>query len=464
LTDTVDDPRRWRVLCVVSLSQFMTSLMTNAIFIAITPISSAFGRNVDDGQWLLLAYLLALTSFLGLFGRLGDIFGHKHMLVLGFAIMGAFDFASFFAHDFWLLVAFRFVDGIGAAFLQATSSAIITETFPARERGMALGINGAAVAVGWTIGPLIGGTIATFLGWRYIFLISTPIAIFGFAAAILVLRQGAHRAERLDIPGAACSAVSLFALALALSRAHVWGYTSPATLGALVLALLAGIAFIAIEQRVAEPILDLRMFDNRVFAFSALAAVLYFTSLNGILFILPIELQTVVGMTGFNAGLALVPLAGAIILISPFAGWLCDRINPRYLASGGIAVVACGALLLSAIDRSAGVVDIAVRVVIVGIGVGFFNQPNNYAIMTNAPRNRLGTAGAILATARAAGGLLGAALAGAVYFWRASQLGPQGIGSTAPASAVFVGVAALCVAAGIVSYSRGRTGKAAPAT
>lgn len=460
----IDDVRRWRVLCVVSLSQFMTSLMTNAIIIAITPISRAFGRNVDDGQWLLLAYLLALTSFLGLFGRLGDIFGHKRMFVLGFAIMGCADFACFFAHDFWLLVAFRFVEGIGAALLQATSSAVITETFPARERGMALGINGAAVAVGWTLGPMIGGAVATFLGWRYIFLMSAPFAIFGFVASILVLRRSAHRAERLDAPGAVCSAVSLFALCLALSRAHVWGYTSAATLGALVIAVLAGIAFIAIERRVAEPILDLRMFDNRVFAFSLLAAVLYFTSLNGILFILPIELQTVGGMSGFDAGLALMPLAAAIVFISPFAGSLSDRVSPRYLASGGIAIVAVGALLLTAIDRSASVFDIALRVVVVGIGVGFFNQPNNNAIMSNAARNRLGTAGAILATARATGGLIGAALAGAIYFLRAAQLGPQGAGSTAPASAVFIGVAALCVVAGIVSYSRGRTENAVRAT
>jgi len=174
-----------------------------------------------------------------------------------------------------------------------------------------------------------------------------------------------------------------------------------------------------------------------------------------VLFILPIELQTVLGMTGFSAGLALMPLAAVITFISPFAGALSDRIKPRYLASGGVAVVALGTLLLTSIDRNVTVLDIALRMAVIGIGVGFFNQPNNNAIMGNAPRERLGTAGALLATSRATGSLLGAALAGAVYFLRVAQLGPEAAMSTNPASTVFVGVAALCVIAGIVSYSRG---------
>ncbi len=438
--------------------------MTNAINIAITPISRVFGLNVDDGQWLLLAYFLALTSFLTLFGRLGDIFGHRRIFVAGFALMGSADFACFFATNFWLLVSLRFVAGIGAGLLQAVSNALITETFPANQRGKALGINGAAVAVGWTIGPVIGGAIATFIGWRFIFFLTMPFAIYGVLASRALLQRTIRRPESIDVPGAVCAIIALFSLCIALSRAHVWGYTAPSTLTALALALAAGTAFFTIERRVKHPILDLGLFDNRVFAFSVFAAILYFTSVNAIVFILPIELQIVAQMSGFGAGLALMPLAATIAIISPFAGALSDRVSARYLSSFGAAVVGIGALTLTGIESHSSAFTIALHMILIGIGIGFFNQPNNSTIMGNAPRDRLGSAASILATARNTGGLLGAALAGAIYFLRISQLGPQSVHTTGPAAAVYACVALLAFTAVAVSYARGRTGKQAPAT
>ncbi len=446
------------------LSQFLTSLMTNAINVAITPISRVFGVNVDDGQWLVLAYLLALTSFLTLFGRLGDIFGHRRLVVLGFAFMGCADFASLFVSNFWLLVSLRFVEGIGAGLLQAVSNAIITESFPPNQRGRALGLNGAAVAIGWSIGPVIGGAITTYAGWRYIFLLTLPFAIYGVVAARSVLQRSARRPEPIDGAGAVLAGVGLFALCLALSRAHVWGYGSAATIASLAIALVAGVAFFTVERRVAHPMLDLTLFDNRVFAFSVLASILYFTSLNAIIITLPIELQVVQQMNGFDAGLALMPLAATIALISPFAGSLSDRVSARYLSSGGAAIVGVGALLLGGIGLHPSTANIALHMILIGIGIGFFNQPNNSTIMGNAPRDRLGTAGAILATSRATGGLIGAALAGAIYFFRVAQLGPGSVHGTAPATAVYVTVGCLSFLAVAVSAARGRTGKAAPAT
>lgn len=456
--------RKWRILWVVMISQFLTSLMTNAVNIAVTPISRIFGLNVDDGEWLLLAYLLALTSFLMPFGRLGDIFGHRRLFVAGFALMGSADFACVFATNFWLLVSLRFVEGLGAGLLQAVSSAIITESFPSRERGKALGLNGAAVAVGWSIGPVIGGAITTFAGWRYIFLLTLPFAVYGVLASRAVLERTSRRAEPVDVTGAVFASIGLFALCLALSRAHSWGYTTAPTLGALALAVAAGCAFFLTESRVEHPMLDLRLFDNRVFAFSVFAAVLYFTSVNAIIFTFPIELQTVQQMSGFEAGTALMPLAVTIAVISPFAGSLSDRISARYLASFGAAVVGIGALALTRIELHGSMLRTALHMMLLGVGIGFFNQPNNSTIMGNAPRERLGTAAAILATARATGGLLGAAIAGAIYFLRVSQLGPQAAHTTAPAATVYATVALFSFTAVAVSYARGRTGKAAPAT
>jgi MFS family permease len=210
--------------------------------------------------------------------------------------------------------------------------------------------------------------------------------------------------------------------------------------------------------------LDLTLFDNRVFAFSVLASILYFTSLNAIIITLPIELQVVQQMNGFDAGLALMPLAATIALISPFAGSLSDRVSARYLSSGGAAIVGVGALLLGGIGLHPSTANIALHMILIGIGIGFFNQPNNSTIMGNAPRDRLGTAGAILATSRATGGLIGAALAGAIYFFRVAQLGPGSVHGTAPATAVYVTVGCLSFLAVAVSAARGRTGKAAPAT
>lgn len=437
------------------LGQFLTSFMGTVINIAVAPISRAFGHAVDDGEWLVLAYLLALAPLLSLLGRIGDLFGHKRVYVLGFAVLGVADGLCAFAPGFWPLVAFRAAAGVGGALLSATASAIVTEAFPTKMRGRALGINGAAVAVGLTIGPFAGGYITSALGWRYVFLLTIPFAIVGTIWPALVLRRGIRRPERFDVPGALLSALTLLALCLALSRAHVWGYTSPWTLGSLAVAVVAGIAFVAAERRSAAPMIDLTLFENRIFAFSVCASVLYYTATNAVIFTLPIELQAALGMSPFEAGLALTPLALAVIFLAPIAGALSDRISARYLSSLGVAIIGISSLVLTSIDAHSTIAQIMARVTLVGVGIGFFNQPNNSTIMGNAPRERLGTAAGILATARTTGNLFGTALAGAVYFFRVAQLGADALHGPQPAIAVYVGVAFLAAVAVVVSYARG---------
>lgn len=431
----------------------MSPLDASIANVALPTIGRAFHTPVDYTEWVLIAYMLVTSSTLVLFGRLGDVWGQKRVYVIGFAVFGAASAACAFAPSFWALVAARAVQGLGSAMLMSSSPAIITDTFPSSERGRAIGLNGAAVAVGLSLGPLAGGMIVTYWDWRWIFLINVPISIVALMMAAFVLRREHHRREPFDLTGAAIAFTTLFALSLALSRAHAWGWSSPLTLGLLAYALLGTVAFIAIERRVRAPMLDLRLFRNRTFAFSVLAATLYFCAMYCVVFTVPLTAQVSLHRNALQAGLLLLPISVLNVVLAPVAGALSDRVPARYVSTAGAICFFAGSLILALQPAHPAVWILYVGLFIAGAGTAVFSQPNNSTIMGHAPPNRRGIAAGILATARTTGQLLGVCVAGAIYFLRSQQLGPAAQ-SYAPAKAVFFTVALLMIAVSLVSYAR----------
>jgi EmrB/QacA subfamily drug resistance transporter len=435
------------------LGTFMAPLDASIANVALPTIGRAFHTPVDTTEWVLIAYMLTTSSTLVLFGRVGDLIGQKRVYTLGFAIFGFSSLACAFAPAFFALVAARAVQGLGAAMLMSSSPAIITQAFPSSERGRAIGLNGAAVAIGLSTGPLLGGAIVTYYDWRWIFLINVPIAIIAMLVSGFVLRREERKPESFDLAGAAIAFTALLALSLALSRAHVWGWGSARTLGALTYAV-AGIAlFLRVERRARAPVLDLKLFENRTFAFSVLAATLFFCAMYCVVFTVPLMAQVALGKNGLQAGLLLLPISALNVVLAPTAGALSDRIPARYISTAGALVMLAGSLFLALLPAHPETTLLYCALIITGAGTAVFSQPNNSTIMGTAPPNRRGVAAGILATARTSGQLLGVCVAGAIYFLREQQLGPLAH-SYLPAKAVFFGVAAMMSAAAVVSYMR----------
>jgi EmrB/QacA subfamily drug resistance transporter len=435
------------------LGAVMAPLDSSIANVALPAIGRGFHTAVDNTEWVLIAYMLTTSSTLVLFGRLGDMWGQKRVYTLGFAVFGLSSLACAFAPSFFVLVAARVVQGFGAAMLMSSSPAIITDVFPASERGRAIGLNGGAVAVGLSSGPVLGGLIVSSWSWRWIFIINVPISIVALAVAAFILRRERRGNEGFDIPGTLLAFTALFAIALGLSRAHVWGWGSIRTIAALVYGAVGVAAFLSVERRAKAPVLDLELFKNRTFAFSVLAGALYFCALYCVIFTIPLSAQVAMGRSALQAGLLILPISALNLVLAPAAGALSDRVPARYVSTAGAACFFAGSLLLAAQPAHPDVRLLLLALLVTGAGTAVFTQPNNSTIMGSAPASRRGVAAGVLATARTTGQLLGVCVAGAIYFLRVSQLGPLAH-SYLPAKAVFLGVAVIMLFVTAISYFR----------
>jgi EmrB/QacA subfamily drug resistance transporter len=414
---------RWFALAVIMLGSMMGTLDASIANVAMPTISHVYHHSVDDAEWVILSFMLVTASTLVLFGRLGDIFGQKRIYLGGFTIFGLSSLACALAPSLEFLIAARAVQAIGAAMLLSSNQALIVDTFPAIERGRAIGFNGAAVATGLSLGPVLGGAIVTYGDWRWIFMINVPISILAMLGAALVLKPVQPKGGGFDPYGAALSVVGLFSLSLALSRSHVWGWQSPRTIVLLTVAVVALVTFVFVERRVAAPTLDLTLFEKRIFAFSVIGAFVYFVAFSGLTFILPLAAQTALGDSAFAAGLLLMPITAMNIVLAPTAGALSDRIPIRYVSTTGALLVTIGLFLLSRLPPVPSTPLLVGALLLTGAGTAVFTQPNNSAIMGSAPANRRGIAAGTLATARTTGQLIGVALASAVYFAHVAHAG-----------------------------------------
>ena len=444
---------RWYALAVIMLGSTMGTLDASIANVALPTISRAYHHSVDDTEWVILSFMLVTASTLVVFGRLGDIFGQKRIYLGGFAIFGASSIACAFAPSLAWMIAARAVQALGAAMLLSSNQALIVDTFPSTERGRAIGFNGAAVAVGLSLGPIVGGAIVTFGDWRWIFLINVPISIAALIGATLVLKPVQQRSGGLDPIGAALSVIMLFSASLALSRSHIWGWASPLTLGLLALGLVTFVCFIYVERRVPTPTLDLSLFGIRVFAVSVFAAFVYFIAISGLIFIVPLTAQTALGESAFAAGLLLTPITALNIVLAPTAGALSDRVPVRYVSTAGAVVVAIGLFVLSRLPAVPTTFELIAALIVTGLGTAVFTQPNNSAIMGSAPADRRGIAAGTLATARTSGQLIGVAVASAVYFSHVMHAGALAK-TFAPASAYFGFSAFVMLGVAVLSWLR----------
>ncbi|MHB1416725.1 MAG: MFS transporter [Chloroflexota bacterium] len=411
---------KWWVLAAVQIGVLMSTIDSGIVSVSLPTIMRQFHADVAMIQWTVLAYLLTITVTLLPFGRLADMYGRKQIYVLGFVIFTAGSALCGASGSAEQLSLFRALQALGASMLMANGMAITTAVFPARERGRALGIQGTVVATGTTIGPTIGGLLTQWLGWRSIFYVNIPIGVIGIIAVALavnsseiVLTRPGHRPS-FDLAGALTAAVGLLALLLGLSGIGQLGLPGETAWVLYGVAAAALVTFITIERRVAEPMIDLGLFQRRLFALGSVAALLSFLAFSANSFLLPFYLQLILGFPPSQAGLLMTPTSLAIAVVAPVSGWLSDRLGARLLSTLGMSIVCLALFSLSRLDASSGYTDVVLRLVLLGFGQGIFQSPNSSSVMGAVPRERYGVASGFISMMRNLGMVVGTGLASSV--------------------------------------------------
>jgi EmrB/QacA subfamily drug resistance transporter len=410
-------PPRWGVLFAVGVGTFMAAMGGSAVYTVLPVVTRAFGVDVAAVEWVLTVYLLVVSTMLLSFGRLGDLRGHRRVYVAGFVILLVASALCGLAPTPRTLIAARAAQAVGAAMVFANGPAILTRSFPASQRGRALGMQAAMTYLGLTAGPSLGGWLAALWSWRAVFFLNLPVGLVAIALSLRFLPHDMppDRREPFDLPGAALFTLGLGALLIALNRGHVWGWRSAGTLTTLVTAVVLLAAFVLVERCVSAPMLDLALFRHRAFAAAAASAVLNYICVNSVVFLLPFYLMVGRGLGPARAGLVLTTQPIIMAVVAPVSGTLSDRIGSRALATTGMTILAAGLLFLSRLGPASPLLLVVVGLIVTGLGTGIFGTPNNNTLMGAAPRHRQGIAGGVLACARNTGMVLGVALAAAVF-------------------------------------------------
>jgi EmrB/QacA subfamily drug resistance transporter len=395
------DAQKRSVLVVSAVTAFLIPSMGASLTIALPSIGNEFAMDAVLLGWVATSFLLAAAMFIVPFGRIADIYGRKRIFSYG---MSLYILASFFlaiAPSPLVLIAFQVLLGVASAMVFSTGVAILTSVFPAGERGKVLGITVAATYLGLSIGPFLGGVLTQHLGWRSIFLINVP---FGLGVIVLVFWKlkgewAEARGERFDAIGSLIYCLMIAAIMYGFSRL-------PALLGGwlILLGIVGIVVFVRWEMRVEHPVFNIRIFRrNRAFAFSNIAALINYSGTYAIAFLLSFYLQYLKGFSPQTAGLILMAQPVVMMICSPFAGRLSDRIEPRIIASTGMAVLAIGVSFFIFLAEQTPVGFIVADLLFLGFGYALFSSPNTNAVMSSVEKRFYGVASGTLGTMRLIG-------------------------------------------------------------
>lgn len=400
-------------LLVTTLGSFLTPFMGSSINIALPSIGKEFSMDAVLLSWVASSYLLAAAMFLVPFGKIADIRGRKRIFAYGMLIYTLSSFLCAISTSATLLICFRVLQGIGSAMIFGTGVAILTAVFPVGERGKVLGINVAAVYSGLSLGPFLGGFLTQHSGWRSIFLANVPLGLIVVALVSWKLKGEWAEAERekFDLTGSIIYGLSLVAI--------MYGFSVLPEISGVWLILVGALgvsSFVRWEIRVESPVLSMSLFrDNTVFAFSNLAALINYSATSAVGFLLSLYLQYVKVLSPQEAGVILVSQPIVMALVSPLAGRLSDRIEPRIVASMGMALTVVGLSLLTFLSEGTTLEFIVASLVLLGFGFALFSSPNTNAVMSSVEKRLYGVASATLGTMRLTGQMLSLGIAMLIF-------------------------------------------------
>ncbi len=404
---------KWTAFSVTSIGSLMSALDSTIVLLALLPIAQDIKSDYVTIVWVVIAYLLVNTALVLSLGRFADMYGRKKMYNVGFVIFTIGSVISGLSTNGVMLIGFRAVQGVGAALLTANSFAILSEAFPARERGKAFGAGAIVWGTGSILGIILGGVIISYTTWRWVFLINLPVGVFGTVWAYLALKElnPTVKKESFDIPAALSFTGGLIVFLVGITWGLLNSWSNPVTYISFALTPILFLFFIIFELRYSKsPIMNLTLFKNRIFAFSIMAALLQSLALFSVNFLLIFYLEGIGGFPVLTASYLVVPTALATGIVGPFAGRLSDRIGARTVASAGLAVQAAAILLLSQLNTSTPLLNIALIETLYGAGGGLFWPANTSTIMSSSPMGNYGVVSGIMNTFRNTGMVLSFAI------------------------------------------------------
>lgn len=441
----------WYAVATVCIGAFMGQLDASIVSLAFPVLRAEFQTTVGAVQWVGLSYLLVLVSLVPAVGRFADMVGRKLLYTYGFIAFIVGSALCGLAPDLVMLDVFRALQALGAAMMQANSVAIIAHVMPREKLGRGIGVQGAAQALGLSLGPAVGGLLIGLGGWRLIFFVNVPVGIVGTVAAWYLIPRSRNLHERtgFDWIGMVLFVPALSALLLALSYGNELGWASATVVFALVAAVLLAVGFLWRERRARVPMIDLSLFSHATFSAGIASGLLSYLVLFGALFVTPFFLEADLGLSSAATGALLTALPIALGLTAPLAGHAADRLGPRAPTVAGM-LVATLALALLAFDHSS-TLEVGIGLALLGVGLGLFTPANNAAIMGAAPPHHAGMASGVLNMTRGLGTSLGLSVTGLVFSFIAGAhadpgLVAQGFGASALFLAGISGVAALLAA------------------
>jgi EmrB/QacA subfamily drug resistance transporter len=411
-----DENSRWWTLGAMCFALFMIMLDNTVVNVALPSIQRDLHSSLQALEWTMNAYTLTFAVLMVTGGRLGDIFGRRRLFLFGVAVFGASSLAIGLAPNDAVLVAFRAVQGVGAAFMMPATLSIITQAFPAEQRGTAIGTWAGVSALALAIGPVVGGFLTEDVGWRAIFFINPPIAL----AAVAVTLFAAHESRdetvgrSVDFAGIAALTAGLTTLVLALVQSNSWHWGSARIVGLFVAAVIALVAFVVIELRVRAPMLDFRFFRSRTSAGANVVAFLVTFAMFAQFFFLTLYMQNVLHYSPLQTGVRFLPATLLIIVMGLLSGRLTDRVGPRPLIALGLVIIGAALLIQSRLTIHTGYGLLLPGFILMGLGIGLVMSPMSTAAMNAVDSTKSGAASGVVSMSRMVGGTVGLAVMAAL--------------------------------------------------
>ncbi len=408
--------RKWWVLGVISFALFMILLDVTIVNIALPHIMTSLKVSLSSIEWVLNIYVLVFAALLLTLGKLGDLFGRRLLFLCGLVLFTLSSAACSFSPNFMFLVVSRGIQAVGGAAMMPATLSILNVEFGQKQRGLALGIWGAVAGAANALGPIIGGALVDAFDWRYIFVINIPIGIIAFIGTLMIVKESKDTKidRHIDIPGVLIVSVALFCLTFALVEGQSYGWTSATILALFAVALVGLVSFVFIELKLSSPLAQLRLFLNRTFAAGNFIGLVINFGLIGVIFLLVLYLQIILGFSAIKAGLTILPLPLMIIVVAPFAGRFTDKIGGRWILFFGTLISAVGVFLMSDLSSVTGWKDLILPLAVTGAGIGMVMAPVTTVVMAATPVQQSGMGAGILSTTRQIGSVMGISVLGAI--------------------------------------------------
>ena len=456
--------KEWAILLTVLPMTFMTTLDSSIVNVALPTMAKELNTSMAGIEWVVTSYLIVICATILLFGKLGDILGKTKIFKFGIGVFTIGSLLCGFSNTLFMLILSRIVQAIGAGAAMATNQGIITETFPPNERGRALGMTGTAVALGTMVGPTLGGLIVSIAPWKYIFLINIPIGILVYIGVIKILPFKKKASDfKIDVKGSILFMISITLLFTSINFGQSLGYTNMFIVISFIISLILFAIFIRVEKNSDNPMLDIKIFKNRLFSLSIFCGFTSFISIGAVNIILPFYYQDVLSLSPSSAGLMMTVSPIILAVVAPLSGYLSDKMGSEKISALGLSILSIGIISLVLFNVNTPLIVVGILVGLLSLGSGIFQSPNNSLIMSTVEKNELGIAGSINGLVRNLGTTTGIALSTSILYSRmSSKLGYKVSGYVDGRADVFVyamrfvfiGIGVICLIGAILSVIR----------